>query len=111
MTDQAVIIESIIRTIKASGLERGLLWIPLCERVQADTRCTRDEVDDAVLEAMDQCLVEERETGWIRIVEDPEAKRKADDAALERHMEDQAERDQQLAREHDYARQHEAEGR
>ncbi len=86
MTDRQVIIDSLVRTLKASGLERGLLWVPLCERVRADTRCTQDEVDDAVMEAMDQCLVEEREIGWIRLVDDPEAKRKADDAALDRHM-------------------------
>jgi hypothetical protein len=110
MTDQVVIIESILKVLKASGLERGLLWIPLCERVQADTRCTRDEVDDAVMEAMDQCLVEERETGWIRPVADPEAKRKADDAALERYEDGRQERDDRNEREHDAGRQHSAEG-
>jgi len=109
--EQQLIIESIIRTLKASNLPRGLMWIPLCKRVEEETKCTRAETDDAVMEAMDQCLVEEAEIGWIRLVDDPEAKRKADDAALEQHIDGQAERDQQLAREHDYARQHSAEGR
>jgi len=109
--EQQLIIESIIKTLKASGLPRGLLWIPLCERVQLETRCTRDEVTDAVMEAMDQCLVEEAEIGWIRLVDDPEAKRKADDAALERHIDGQADRDQANERAYDAGRQHSAEGR
>jgi len=111
MTEQQLVIESIVRTIKTSGLPRGLLWQTLSERVRLETRCTHDEMDEAVLEAMDQCIVEEKEIGWIRIVEDPEAKRKADDAALERHIDGQADRDQANERAYDAGRQHSAEGR
>jgi hypothetical protein len=111
LTDQAVIIEAMVRTIKASNLPRGLMWCPLEERVQKELGCSKAQFEEAFFVALDQCIVEEREPGWVRVVDDPEAMRKADDAKLERHMEDQVERDQQLAREHDYARQHSAEGR
>jgi hypothetical protein len=101
---------SILSAIKSSKDKRGINWIDLTKTVCAKTSCSNEELREGFFLLLDDCQVEEAVIGWIKLVEDQEAMKKADDAKLERHMEDQAERDQQLAREHDYARQHSAEG-
>ncbi len=111
MTDRQVIIEAMLKVLKESDLPRGLLWEPFERRTRDRTGCSREQFQEAYFAALDDCQLELREAGWVGVVEDPAARRKADDAALDRHEDARADREENDERRHDAGRQQGAEGR
>lgn len=110
MVDQDVIIDTLVRTVRAHGEPRGMLWTPLVSVVVGELCCTVQEANTAVLAAVDAGLLQDDQVGWLRI---PEARlqAEAEDVALDRHIENQEERRKDDLQRHDENIQHAAEDR
>lgn len=101
MTDQALIIDALIRNVKASIKPEGRLWAPLKIEVMSETRCTNEEMHEAILSALDGGVLVEEKIGWISLP------REVDEDQVREARE---KRDEDQERRHDMNRQHAAEG-
>lgn len=66
MTDQAIT-DALVRTLKASEYPKGRLWYPLMVEVRDELKVSTEEVNVGILEAIDRGLIDDNETGWLKL--------------------------------------------
>jgi hypothetical protein len=67
MTDQTTITDALVQVLKSSGGPGQMGWHPLMEQVRDQLHLTTEEVNVAIMEAIDAGLLEEVRIGVVKL--------------------------------------------